>query len=113
MTKKFVDLGCHPLDILHNGNRTPLYNARYAYLIFEVIIILFLITRQIVKQSDFQNWQTGFNYNPKSNDLKNTKMTSMTMTKPHCSLCYKEMQFMEGDIIFGEKWYHKDCKEGD
>jgi hypothetical protein len=28
---------------------------------------------------------------------------------PSCDICNKKMQFVEGDVIFGEKWYHKDC----
>ena len=31
------------------------------------------------------------------------------MKKPSCAYCNEEMRFTEGDIIFGEKWYHKDC----
>jgi len=27
----------------------------------------------------------------------------------NCTTCGKEMQFVEGDIIFGEKWYHNEC----
>lgn len=38
-------------------------------------------------------------------------MTSIIMIKPLCSFCCKEMQFVEGDVIFGEKWYHRDCKK--
>jgi len=26
-----------------------------------------------------------------------------------CGLCNKEMPLVEGDIIFGDKWFHKDC----
>jgi len=26
-----------------------------------------------------------------------------------CGLCNKEMTLVEGDSIFGEKWYHHDC----
>jgi len=29
--------------------------------------------------------------------------------KPICALYKKEIKFIEGDVIFGEKWYHKDC----
>ena len=38
-------------------------------------------------------------------------MSKVTSMKPLCSFCCKEMQLVEGDIIFGEKWYHKDCKK--
>ncbi len=40
-----------------------------------------------------------------------TSMSNGTLVKPLCSFCCKEMQFVEGDIIFGEKWYHRDCKK--
>ncbi|HXU95607.1 MAG TPA: hypothetical protein VFP45_04135 [Candidatus Nitrosotalea sp.] len=30
-------------------------------------------------------------------------------TIPNCTACGKEMQFVEGDIIYGEKWYHNGC----
>ncbi|GEM_PF-5289136 len=26
-----------------------------------------------------------------------------------CAYCKKEMKLVEGDIICGNKWYHKDC----
>ena len=26
-----------------------------------------------------------------------------------CMLCGKEMEFVEGDIIYGEDWYHGNC----
>ena len=26
-----------------------------------------------------------------------------------CSLCNKEIGLIEGDVIFGEKWYHQIC----
>ncbi|MDE1765327.1 MAG: hypothetical protein KGI27_03515 [Thaumarchaeota archaeon] len=29
--------------------------------------------------------------------------------RPSCSLCNTEMRFVEGDVIFGDKWFHKDC----
>jgi hypothetical protein len=29
--------------------------------------------------------------------------------KAQCESCGKEMQFVEGDVIFGEKWYHRYC----
>ncbi len=28
---------------------------------------------------------------------------------PKCTLCNEEMQFVEGDIIYGDKWYHDSC----
>lgn len=28
---------------------------------------------------------------------------------PKCSACKYEMTFSEGDIIYGDKWYHSNC----
>jgi hypothetical protein len=28
---------------------------------------------------------------------------------PKCSACKDEMQFAEGDVIYGDKWYHNSC----
>ncbi len=28
---------------------------------------------------------------------------------PVCSLCNEEMEFVEGDTIYGDKWYHNTC----
>ena len=28
---------------------------------------------------------------------------------PHCTLCDDEMEFVEGDVIFGGSWYHANC----
>jgi len=28
---------------------------------------------------------------------------------PICSMCKNEMQFLEGDVIYGDKWYHNSC----
>ena len=28
---------------------------------------------------------------------------------PKCSACKNEMQFLEGDVIYGDKWYHSSC----
>ena len=28
---------------------------------------------------------------------------------PRCSACKYDMQFIEGDIIYGDKWYHNSC----
>lgn len=32
-----------------------------------------------------------------------------TFRTPACSLCGKEMQLVEGDTIFGDKWFHNNC----
>ena len=31
------------------------------------------------------------------------------MISAQCHVCGNQMQFTEGDVIFGEKWYHKNC----
>jgi hypothetical protein len=31
------------------------------------------------------------------------------MVRPICTFCNKDMKFEEGDVLFGEKWFHKDC----
>jgi len=28
---------------------------------------------------------------------------------PNCVACNKEIQFVEGDVIYGEKWHHNRC----
>ena len=28
---------------------------------------------------------------------------------PKCSSCKNEIQFLEGDTIYGDKWYHSAC----
>lgn len=28
---------------------------------------------------------------------------------PKCTACKDEMHFSEGDIIYGDKWYHSSC----
>jgi hypothetical protein len=31
------------------------------------------------------------------------------LVAPECSLCNKEIEFVEGDTIYGDKWYHNSC----
>ena len=33
----------------------------------------------------------------------------MSFCIPKCFACKNEMQFAEGEIIHGEKWYHSSC----
>lgn len=35
--------------------------------------------------------------------------TDFSRIIPNCTACGKEMQFVEGDVIYGEKWYHNEC----
>ena len=35
--------------------------------------------------------------------------TNFSRVIPNCTSCGKEMQFIEGDIICGENWYHNEC----
>ena len=30
---------------------------------------------------------------------------------PKCSMCKENMEFSEGEVIFGDKWYHELCWE--
>ena len=42
-------------------------------------------------------------------DVMKFKSHMMFSSIIHCHICDKPMHFVEGDIIFGEKWYHNDC----
>lgn len=33
----------------------------------------------------------------------------METIEAECTFCGGKMQFIEGEIIFGEKWYHNNC----
>ena len=35
--------------------------------------------------------------------------TTQKIIKPTCSFCNAEIGFAEGDVIFGDKWFHRDC----
>ncbi len=35
--------------------------------------------------------------------------TGQKIIKPSCALCNTEIVFVEGDVIFGDEWFHKDC----
>ena len=37
--------------------------------------------------------------------------TTQKIKMPLCSVCTKEMKFVSGDTIYGDKWYHKDCAQ--
>ncbi len=36
---------------------------------------------------------------------------TMRILVQRCSHCSREMDFVEGDIIYGEKWFHGNCWE--
>ncbi len=36
-------------------------------------------------------------------------MKTTQVAIPSCSFCNTKMRFVEGDVIFGEKWFHKNC----
>ena len=35
--------------------------------------------------------------------------TGQKIIKPPCALCFTEIKFAEGDVIFCDKWFHKEC----
>ncbi len=46
--------------------------------------------------------------------LSNTSEIPSTFASRHhmntiCTNCGKEMEFVEGDVIYGENWYHGNC----
>ena len=42
-------------------------------------------------------------------DDSQTIVQKINFSIPRCSACKDEIQFSEGDIIYGYKWYHKSC----
>ncbi len=45
----------------------------------------------------------------KSNDLQNNTVQKNNFFPPTCSACKGKMQVSEGDVIYGDKWYHNSC----
>ncbi len=45
----------------------------------------------------------------KNPDVMGLKSHMISSNIIHCHICNKTMHFVEGDIIFGERWYHNDC----
>lgn len=43
------------------------------------------------------------------NEISRTIVQTANFSKPKCSACNDEIQFIEGDIIYGDKWYHNLC----
>lgn len=44
----------------------------------------------------------------KSKNLQNN-VQKINFVTPMCSACKDKMQFSEGDVIYGDKWYHSSC----
>lgn len=49
------------------------------------------------------------NDHSKSRDLQDNVIQKNNFSSPRCSACKDEMQFSEGDVIYGDKWYHNLC----
>jgi len=45
--------------------------------------------------------------NTRSLDNKTFKVRNYLVQ--NCAVCKQEMELVAGSIIFGNKWYHKDC----
>jgi hypothetical protein len=42
-------------------------------------------------------------------DDSQTIVQKINFSIPRCAACKEEVQFSEGDIIYGDKWYHNSC----
>jgi hypothetical protein len=49
------------------------------------------------------------NTNSLDQDNSQTSLPKLHFLIPRCFACKGEMQFIEGDIIYGDKWYHHSC----
>lgn len=45
----------------------------------------------------------------KSTDLHDTTIQKANFSFPKCTACKDEVEFSEGDVIYGDKWYHNGC----
>lgn len=41
--------------------------------------------------------------------MQETAQQKISFCIPRCSACKNEMQFTEGEVIYGERWYHSSC----
>lgn len=41
--------------------------------------------------------------------MQETAQQKIIFSIPRCSACKNEMQFTEGEVIYGERWYHSSC----
>ncbi|MGI0006881.1 MAG: hypothetical protein ACREAR_02650 [Nitrosotalea sp.] len=41
--------------------------------------------------------------------IQETVQQKVSFCIPRCVACKNEMQFAEGEIIYGERWYHSSC----
>jgi hypothetical protein len=51
----------------------------------------------------------GENTNSFNQDDAKTIVQKAHFLIPRCFACKEEMHFVEGDIIYGDKWYHDSC----
>ncbi len=58
--------------------------------------------------------EKGHQHKIEKNQLENNFIQTVLQPNffpPLCSSCKNVMQFAEGDVIYGDKWYHKSCWE--
>ena len=48
-------------------------------------------------------------HHPELFEMHSVLVASEHHMTPCCMSCGKEMEFVEGDIIYGEDWYHGNC----
>jgi hypothetical protein len=86
----------------------------YIQIIFLIDIVMMSNTRQSAshKHHDLEEEREKMlemwteNQSSNHNDLKIEKNNFFV---PKCYACKNEMQFSEGDVIYGDKWYHIGC----
>lgn len=49
------------------------------------------------------------NIHLKSTDLQDSTIQKNSFSPPICSACKGKMQVSEGDVIYGDRWYHNSC----
>ena len=59
-------------------------------------------------QTHFLEIEAGKEHSSKQEVLQ-TMTQKINFFVPKCSACKDEMQFSEGDVIYGDKWYHNSC----
>ena len=47
------------------------------------------------------------NQSPNHDDMKKTEKINFFI--PKCRACNNDIQFSEGDVIYGDRWYHVGC----
>jgi hypothetical protein len=59
-------------------------------------------------QSHLLEIEAGKEYSFKQEVLQ-TMTQKINFFIPKCSACKNEMRFAEGEVIYGDKWYHNSC----